>query len=238
MYKRSFISRGTHRLTATTPQPGRAAPADEARSSADRILDAAEALFAEHGFAGTAVRDIAQRADLNPGSLYNHFESKQALYEAVLERGLRPVFEILDRAADPEAPPGRGVLEDLMAHLASSPNLARLIQHETLAGGDQALGFVRGWLGPVYARATAALQRGSQLMDWEQEDFPLLLMTYHHLIFGHFALAGALGEVLEMDLLSPEAVERHTRFLGKVTEKLFGPLASGVEDNGEEPERE
>jgi AcrR family transcriptional regulator len=42
-------------------------------NTADRILDAAEALFAERGLAGTAVRDIAARTGLNPASLYNHF---------------------------------------------------------------------------------------------------------------------------------------------------------------------
>jgi TetR/AcrR family transcriptional regulator len=226
-------------LIAATPQSRRDRPSAEPRSSADRILAAAEALFAERGFAGTAVRDIAQRADLNPGSLYNHFEGKQALYEAVLERGLQPIFEILDHAADPAAPPSKSVLEALMQHLAASPNLARLIQHETLAGGDQALGFVRRWLSPVYARATEALRRSPGVLDWDEEEFPLLLMTYHHLIFGHFALAGALGEVLDVDLLSPDAVDRHTRFLGKVTEKLFGLSgADGAGDNAEEPDRE
>ncbi len=39
----------------------------------DRILDVAEALFAERGFAGTSVREIAAKADLTAASLYNHF---------------------------------------------------------------------------------------------------------------------------------------------------------------------
>ena len=53
----------------------------------DRILDTAEALFAERGFAGTAVRDIAAAVGLTAASLYNHFAGKEALYAAVLERG-------------------------------------------------------------------------------------------------------------------------------------------------------
>jgi hypothetical protein len=47
-------------------------------------------------------------------------------------------------------------------------------------------------------------------------------MTYHHLIFGHFALAEALGQMLDVDFLSREAVERQTRFLEKVTQRLLG----------------
>jgi TetR/AcrR family transcriptional regulator len=210
-------------VSEITPQPTDSTERSESGSgTAARILDAAEELFAEHGFAGAAVRDIATRAGLNAGSLYNHFESKQALYEAVLERGLRPVYEMIEGVTDPEVAPDHRVLEALTTHLSASPDLARLIQHETLAGGDHAMRIVRRWLDPVYARASIALERSPGLEHWDREELPLLLMTYHHLIFGHFALARSLGQVLDVDLLSPEAVLRHTRFLEKVTERLLG----------------
>ena len=64
--------------------------------TAQRILDAAQRLFAERGFNGTAVRDIAGRVGLNPASLYNHFRNKEALYEAVLERLLKDFSAPLD----------------------------------------------------------------------------------------------------------------------------------------------
>jgi AcrR family transcriptional regulator len=182
----------------------------------------AEELFAERGFAGVAVRDLAERVGLNPASLYNHFESKQALYEAVLERGIRPIYEIVDRAVDPHAAPDNDSLSALTDHLSRHPNLARLIQHEALAGGEHAQRLLSRWLQPVYARASVAIERGLALGGWEREELPLLLMTYHHLIFGHFALADALGKVLGADFRSPEATARHARFLGKLSGKLLG----------------
>jgi AcrR family transcriptional regulator len=198
------------------PTPG------DGRGTAARILDAAEALFAERGFAATAVRDIAERAGVTPASLYNHFAGKQALYDAVLERGLRPFYEILDRAASDATPPAPSILAELMGHLHAAPDLARLIQHEALAGGEHVMRLARRWLAPLYARASVALERSPALRSWEPEELPLLLMTYHHLIFGHFALARALGEVLGVDFLSPEGLARQTRFLEKVTERLLG----------------
>ena len=69
--------------------------APDPESTRERILDVAEALFAERGLAGTAVRDIARRAGLTAPSLYNHFDGKQALYEAVLSRGVQPLFAII-----------------------------------------------------------------------------------------------------------------------------------------------
>jgi AcrR family transcriptional regulator len=49
------------------------------------ILDAAYDLFIEQGFAATSMRDIAGRAGLAPGSLYNHFSSKEQIFGAIIE---------------------------------------------------------------------------------------------------------------------------------------------------------
>jgi AcrR family transcriptional regulator len=60
--------------------------------TAQRILDVAEELFAERGYDGTSLRQIADRAGIKQPGLYNHFAGKQALYEAVLFRALNPIF--------------------------------------------------------------------------------------------------------------------------------------------------
>ena len=59
---------------------------DQAPSTSDRILDAAEDLFAEKGYSATSLGDVADRVGIRSPSLYNHFKNKEALYEAVLER--------------------------------------------------------------------------------------------------------------------------------------------------------
>jgi AcrR family transcriptional regulator len=51
-----------------------------------RILDAAEALFAAHGFAKTSVDEIAAAANVSKGLVYDHYPSKEALLGAVWER--------------------------------------------------------------------------------------------------------------------------------------------------------
>ena len=56
-------------------------------ASRGRILEAARALFAERGFAGCRVADVAQRAGMSPGNVYWHFESKEALLAAILAEG-------------------------------------------------------------------------------------------------------------------------------------------------------
>lgn len=57
----------------------------------ERILNAAEKLFAENGFRGTTLRQITQRARVNIAAVNYHFGSKEALYVEVVQRRIRPI---------------------------------------------------------------------------------------------------------------------------------------------------
>ena len=57
----------------------------------DRLLDAAEALFMEHGFEATSLRAITAAAGANLAAVNYHFGGKEALFEAVLTRRLDPM---------------------------------------------------------------------------------------------------------------------------------------------------
>lgn len=64
----------SHRRLAA--QKARLPETSASRGSRDVILDAALCLYAEHGYGGTSVRDIAAAADVQPATLYAHFPSK------------------------------------------------------------------------------------------------------------------------------------------------------------------
>jgi len=207
--------------------PSPPAPAPEPGDTRVRILDGAEALFAERGFAGTAVRDIARDAGLTPASLYNHFAGKQALYEAVLDRGVRPLLALL--RALPAAPLGPGggdaVIGAIMDHLARHPRLPRLVQHEALAGGAWLARLGREWMRPLIEQGIDAMkaERGS---PWREDEYPLVISAWLELVFGHFTLAPLLGVVFEDDPLSAANLARQTRFLRKLARVLMSPGAS------------
>jgi AcrR family transcriptional regulator len=87
-----------------------------------RILDAAEALFAEHGFAGTSLRTITARAGVNLAAVNYHFGSKEALLRATLDRIISPVnrerlamLEQAERDAGDQPPSIATVLEAFIA---------------------------------------------------------------------------------------------------------------------------
>ncbi|HYB12333.1 MAG TPA: TetR/AcrR family transcriptional regulator [Myxococcota bacterium] len=203
----------------------------------DRILAAAESLFAERGFDGAAIRDIAARSGINGASLYNHFPSKQALYEAVLERGIRPLLgELIQAAATPDPSPAAGdrIIGALMAHLERTPLLPRLVQHEAVRGGEHLVRLARRWIRPLFDQGLAALKASPDARRWSEDELPLLIAAYLHLVFGHFAMAPLLAEVLDEDPLAAASLARQTRFLRKLSQLLVGPAVPHPEGSPHE----
>jgi len=85
-----------------------------------RILDAAAVSFRRHGFASVTLKDIAARADLQAGSLYYHFDTKEELVEAVLDVGVESAFAATREAVHalgPGADPVARLRAAIAAHL-------------------------------------------------------------------------------------------------------------------------
>jgi len=61
------------------------------------VLDAAEELFAESSFADASVEDIAHRAELSVGTLYNLFHGKEEIYRGVVSRAAEIFFSNIER---------------------------------------------------------------------------------------------------------------------------------------------
>jgi AcrR family transcriptional regulator len=57
-----------------------------------RILDAARAVFAEHGFLGATMATIAERAELGTASLYRYYPSKESLFDELSVEQLRAAY--------------------------------------------------------------------------------------------------------------------------------------------------
>jgi AcrR family transcriptional regulator len=104
------------------------------------LLDEATRLFAERGFAGTSLEDVASACQVTRGAVYHHFASKQALFEAVLDgQETKAVAEVIAAAAGPD--PWDAALAALDAFLdqCCDPVYGRLVWLE----GPSALGWHR-----------------------------------------------------------------------------------------------
>lgn len=116
---------------------------DEAKRQA--ILGAAKRLFAERGFKGASMAELAGRVDLPVGSIYTYFENKDALARAVIEEGWEAFFENLSSAIASAAGPERGlalIVYKFLPELFQDLDLIALIVSEAwrLPGGYESVG--------------------------------------------------------------------------------------------------
>ncbi len=93
------------------------------------ILDAASSLFIEQGFHGTSMRQVAARAGITVGGIYNHFEGKEQIFDTVLlqKHPYRRILAILDGmpAANVEDF-ARSAANAVIAELGSRPEFLNL----------------------------------------------------------------------------------------------------------------
>lgn len=92
-----------------TPTPRERRRAQRLESRRREIVTVAESLFAAHGYDGTSLEKIAGGSGYSVGGIYNFFPSKDAVYEAVLDRHGSALAERLMAAAD-SAETGMGTL--------------------------------------------------------------------------------------------------------------------------------
>jgi AcrR family transcriptional regulator len=191
------------------------------------ILDAAEKRFAERGYSGVAVREIAADAGLkNQASLYHHFKNKRAIYEAVLTRGIEPLIALIPGGANFrfDADTAEMLVDVMLDYLDQRPNLPRLIQRAGLDDAKYLRKALPRLLRPLYEEGLRMLSSAGG--PWRTDELPHVAAGFYHLIFGYFANAGLLEAVLQHDPASAEAVARQRAFLKTAARKLLGtPVA-------------
>ena len=146
-----------------TPEQRRQSLTDTRRAL---VLDAAREVFQQHGLAGANMREIARRAGYTPGAIYSYFDSKEAIYGALLAESLERLNAAVAEAAPDGADGPAGELRarsrawfdfftrnprdlDLgfylvqgLAERGLAPELNRALNqrlHDALAPGEQAL---------------------------------------------------------------------------------------------------
>jgi AcrR family transcriptional regulator len=100
------------------------------------LLDAGAAAIAEQGLRGARIDDISLAAGLAKGTVYNHFESKRALFEAILREACAAA-ENSARAVPVDAPPAARLAAFVAGNVewaAARPALSRVFSRALLAG--------------------------------------------------------------------------------------------------------
>ena len=102
-----------------------------------RVLDIAEELFAEQGYAATSVRELAARAGVNPALVHYYFGSKRKLLIAVMDRALLPLAEGISAIKTSGSGRVRDLADLLFNMAAEHPAMPRLITREVMLSSGE-----------------------------------------------------------------------------------------------------
>jgi AcrR family transcriptional regulator len=188
-------------------------------STKDRILDAAERLFAEHGFDGVSLRTIIAEAGVNLAAVHYHFHSKEALLDAVFARRVAPLNqERLARleACEAEARGGAVPIERLLdalllpiLHLVrdpsrNGPTFCKLMGRLHSESNTKMAEVFKKHLGGFAQRLMPALQRS--LPDLPKEE---LLWRMHFMMgaVAHTLRGSPVTAVMSDGVIDPSDLE-------------------------------
>lgn len=211
-------------------------PNDKAQAHAEaqreRILDAAQRCFVEHGFHAAGMARIAESAEMSPGLIYRYFENKAAIIQAIVERQLalvradihldRPVDLADELLACFDAPPASdlrrmnpALVLELSAEASRDPQIADTVRR---FDADLRKELV-DWL-----LRRAAARGGTQLLPEAARRRALMLQMMFEAVIVRAARDPGMDRRLLRDALR--------QFVGMILDEAAAEPAAGSRDAG------
>ncbi|MEO9326227.1 TetR/AcrR family transcriptional regulator [Nocardioides sp. C4-1] len=192
--------------------PGASRRAAYSASTKRALVDVAEELFTEHGYANASLDLIVAGAQVTKGALYHHFSGKQALFEAVFERVESDAAKRIQKALKKNRDPWEKSLAGLRAFLdvVREPRYRRIVIQE----GPAVLGYERfreqeerSTFANVLEIVESVLAAGT----WQLDDD--MLHTFARIFFGAMSTAGESVATADDPEREAERVEAGVGFI-------------------------
>lgn len=187
-------------------------PSSDGKSTRELILDEALTCFAERGYEGTSLNDIAAGVGIKRPSLLHHFPSKEALYGDVFEKLLSDWMERLADAIDSHTTGWEKfelVLRAGFDLFADTPDYVRIMRREALDGGIHLGIDLSGVLKPLFESAAQYLQEQMDAGRFRQHNPHHLLITGYGAILTYFSDAPFIDGLLEEQSLLHKNINSH-----------------------------
>ncbi len=189
-----------------------------------RILVAAEELFAEKGFSATTIREIAERANVNSAMIYYYFKDKKGLYRSVIDFSANETYRMLLKAfkgrRDPAMQLKEFCIEYARAHYLNR-DIVKLIHREMLTNGEDPSGFSRIYFKKSMETVKEILERGVETGRFKKIDVDLAAATLFGLILFIFLTEPIVTSLKNLPSLDEAAVV-------SITESLTEIFLSGI----------
>jgi AcrR family transcriptional regulator len=204
-----------------------------------QILDAATDLFAQQGYNGTTTREIAARASVNEAIIFRHFESKEDLYWAILDRktGTKALRETLLkqlRAPLSERDKFAAIAEGILRRRAEDPSLTRLLLFSALEHHQLSGKFFQTYTAEYYETLADYIRTGIAEGKFRKVDPIIAARGFLGMVVYHFLVQHIFGgnayQQFDVGQVSREIVSLWLD--GMLASKKHAPASSKKHSNG------
>jgi TetR/AcrR family transcriptional regulator len=149
----------------------------------------------------------------------------------VLERLLAPYVELVGRllVTPHDAEDASANLLAVVKHYMRTPNLARLVQHATLAEGEELELLVEQWYGPLFVRATE-LTTNAPYLTLTKSNAISLVVSFHSMMSGYVTMAPLHARLTDTDPYGDEAIDEQLLLMANVAMQLWNAQAMPASD--------
>ena len=189
---------------------------DRARNpeTIQRIVAAAESIFAEQGVDGARTDAIARAARVNKALLYYYFKSKEDLHRFTLQTLFGRMREQVGAAMEEAGGPRQRLVSYVNGYFdftVAHPNYPRLVQREVMGRGQSLHWIVHVYFGPLYRRLASTVRAGIARGEFRRVDPQNTALTLIAMTVFYFAAAPVLGELWRCNPLAPARVAARRR---------------------------
>lgn len=171
-------------------------------NTAEKIIQTATQMFADRGFEGTIMDELAEQAQVNKASIYYHFGDKSKLFVACMESLFENVIESMIQAMDNEKQPVKKVqayIQCFAQQAYSNPELPAVMMREIASGGLNLPSGIHQEMRRIVLKLRGVLDQGVELDQFKAVD----ALTLHLMVVGSIAFFVCSKDMREQKIDAP-----------------------------------